>query len=66
MRILREIENDFYNRKDLTPNVCTVYIEKEYRCKEIAGFLLDIVVDDMKFKGIIPIYLINNHASFYE
>lgn len=24
------IENNFYNRKDLTPNVCAVYVEKEY------------------------------------
>ena len=22
------IENDFHNRKDLTPNVCAVYVEK--------------------------------------
>lgn len=26
------IENDFHNRKDLTPNVCAVYTGKEYRC----------------------------------
>ena len=25
------IENDFHNRKDLTPNVCAVYTEKDYR-----------------------------------
>ena len=60
------IENDFHNRKDLTPNVCAVYTEEEYRCKGIAGHLLDIVVDDMKSKGITPIYLITNHISFYE
>ncbi len=60
------IENDFHNRKDLTPNVCAVYTEKEYRCKGIAGHLLDIVVDDMKSKGITPIYLITDHTSFYE
>ena len=30
------IENDFHNRKDLTPNICAVYIEKEYRCQGIA------------------------------
>ena len=47
------IENDFHDRKDLTPNVC-------------AGQLLDIVVKDMKSKGITPIYLITDHTSFYE
>lgn len=60
------IENDFHNRKDLAPNVCALYIEKEYRCKGIAGHLLDIVVNDMKSKGITPIYLITDHTSFYE
>ncbi len=60
------IENDFHNRKDLTPNVCAVYTEKEYRCKGIAGHLLDIVVNDMRSKGITPIYLITDHIGFYE
>lgn len=60
------IENDFHNRKDLTPNVCAVYTEKEYRCKGIAGHLLQIVVDDMKSKGITPLYLITDHTGFYE
>ena len=60
------IENDFHNRKDLTPNVCAVYTEKKYRCKGIAGNLLDMVVKDLKSKGITPIYLITDHTDFYE
>lgn len=60
------IENDFHNRKDLAPNVCAVYTEKEYRCKGIAGYLLDMVVADTKSKGITPIYLITGHTNFYE
>ena len=60
------IENDFHNRKDLAPNVCAVYTDKEYRCQGIAGQLLDIAVKDMKSKGITPIYLITDHTSFYE
>ena len=59
------IENDFHNRKDLTPNVCAVYTEQEYRCQGIAGQLLDIV-KDMKSKGITPVYLITDHVNFYE
>lgn len=31
------IENDFHDRKDLSPNVCAVYVEEEYRCHGIAG-----------------------------
>ena len=60
------IENDFHNRKDLAPNVCALYTEQEYRRQGIAGRLLDIVVNDMKSKGITPIYLITDHTNFYE
>ncbi len=60
------IENDFHDRKDLTPNVCAVYTEKDYRCKGIAGHLLNMVVDDMKSKDITPIYLVTDHTNFYE
>ena len=60
------IENDFHDRKDLKPNVCAVYTEKEYRGQGIAGKLLDMVVKDMKSKGITPIYLVTNHVNFYE
>lgn len=60
------IENDFHDRKDLAPNVCAVYTDEEYRCKGIAGNLLNMVVDDMKDKGISPIYLVTDHTSFYE
>ena len=60
------IDNDFHNRKDLAPNVCAVYTEEEYRCRGIAGRLLDIVVKDMKSKGISPLYLITDHTGFYE
>ncbi len=60
------IENDFHDRKDLTPNVCAVYTEEAYRGKGIAGQLLTIVVDDMKSKGITPIYLVTDHTGFYE
>ena len=60
------IENDFHDRKDLTPNVCAVYTEKEYRCKGIAGHLLSMAVDDLKAKGISPVYLLTDHVGFYE
>lgn len=60
------IENDFHDRKDLAPNVCAVYTEDDYRCKGIAGDLLHMVVEDMKDKGISPIYLVTDHIGFYE
>jgi len=60
------IENDFHDRKDLTPNVCAVYTEEEDRGRGIAGKLLAMVVGDMKAKGIAPLYLITDHTGFYE
>lgn len=60
------IENDFHDRKDLTPNVCAVYTEEEYRCKGIAGKLLNLVVEDCRKKGITPVYLVTDHTNFYE
>ena len=60
------IENDFHDRKDLAPNVCAVYTEEKYRCQGISGNLLNLVVDEMKAKGISPIYLVTDHIGFYE
>lgn len=60
------IENDFHSRKDLSPNVCAVYVEESHRNKGIAGKLLDIVVSDLKSKGISPVYLVTDHTNFYE
>ena len=60
------IENDFHNRKDLFPNVCAVYTDEKYRRKGIAGHLLDMAVDDLRSKGISPVYLVTDHTGFYE
>ena len=60
------IENDFHDRKDLKPNVCAVYTSEEYRKRGIAGNLLDMVVEDMRSKGITPLYLVSDHIGFYE
>ena len=50
------IENDFHDRKDLSPNICAVYTEKPYRKNGIAGKLLNMAVEDLRSKGIIPVY----------
>ena len=60
------IENDFHDRKDLTPNVCAVYTEPDYRGRRIAGNLLDMVVEDLRSKGVSPVYLLTDHTGFYE
>lgn len=60
------IENDFHDRKDLTPNVCAVYTEERCRCQGIAGALLNMAVEDLRSKGISPVYLVTDHTGFYE
>lgn len=60
------IENDFHNRKDLSPNVCAVYVEEAHRCQGIAGELLDAVCRDMAALGVGTLYLLTDHDSFYE
>ncbi|MBQ3394473.1 MAG: GNAT family N-acetyltransferase [Oscillospiraceae bacterium] len=60
------IQNDFHDRKDLFPNVCAVYTEEPYRGQGVAGHLLDMVVEDMRSKGISPVYLVTDHTGFYE
>ena len=60
------IENDFHDRKDLAPNVCAVYTEESYRKQGIAGKLLDMAVEDLRSKGITPVYLVTDHVGFYE
>ena len=60
------IENDFHPRKDLSPNICAVYTEEAHRCRGIAGQLLNMAVQDMKARGITPLYLLTDHIGFYE
>lgn len=60
------IENDFHDRKDLTPNVCAVYTEEDRRGRGVAGALLNDVCADMKERGIDTLYLLTDHDSFYE
>lgn len=60
------IENDFHDRKDLFPNICAVYTEESHRKQGIAGDLLNMVVKDLRSKGISPVYLVTDHTGFYE
>ena len=60
------IENDFHDRPDLAPNICAVYTEEKHRCRGIAGTLLNLAVEELRSKGISPVYLFTDHDSFYE
>ncbi len=60
------IDNDFHRRKDLTPNVCALYVEAAWRGRGIAGQLLERVCRDMRRHGCGVLYLVTDHTSFYE
>ena len=60
------IENDFHDRPDLTPNICAVYTEASYRCRGIAGNLLNMAVEHLRSLGVSPVYLVTDHTGFYE
>lgn len=60
------IENDFHERPDLTPNICAVYVEPEYRCRGLAGLLLRTACADLAAQGVKTCYLLTDHTGFYE
>ena len=60
------IENDFHSRKDLAPNLCALYVEEPYRCRGLAGALLEQARGDFARQGVTPVYLVTEHTSFYE
>ena len=60
------IANDFHERKDLTPNICALYVEPEHRGRRLAGKLLAYICEDMRCRGLDVLYLVTEHVSFYE
>ncbi len=60
------IENDFHERKDLSPNVCALFVEEAYRNRGIAKHMLDCIRRDWGGLGFARLYLVTDHAAFYE
>lgn len=60
------IENDYHERKDLSPNVCALLVEDAYRKQGIAKALLDLLREDMGARGYKKLYLLTDHEEFYE
>ena len=60
------IENDFHERRDLTPNVCAVYVDEDCRNQGVAGVLLRYACEDMASLGFGTLYLLTDHTGFYE
>jgi len=60
------IENDFHDRKDLSPNLCALYVKENYRGQGIAKYILDFSRKDLSNMGFEKLYLITDHTEFYE
>lgn len=60
------ISNDFVSRMDLTPFLCALYIEKEYRGKNLGKLLIDKIKEDALSRGFDHLYLVTNHIGYYE
>lgn len=46
--------------------MCAVYTEAEYRGQGIAGRLLCMAVEDLRARGVTPVYWLTDHTGFYE
>ena len=60
------IDNDFHERKDLSPNLCALFVEVAYRKRNIAKQLLDFARVEMKSLGFEKLYLVTDLDDFYE
>lgn len=60
------IENDFHKRKDLSPNLCALYVDEAYRNLNIARKLLDFAKKDIGRMHFKKLYLLTEHETFYE
>ncbi|MBC2581675.1 GNAT family N-acetyltransferase [Clostridium sp. DJ247] len=60
------IDHDFINRIDLSPWLCSLYIEKEHRGKALGSLLIEQVKKDAGLEGFESIYLCTELNEFYE
>lgn len=60
------ISNDFVSRMDLYPYLCALYVDKEYRGKNLGKMLIDRVKKDTISLGYDYLYLVTDHNGYYE
>ena len=54
------------DRVYLTPNVCALFVEKDYRNQRIAKMILETIKQDFAEMGVKVLYLVTDHTDFYE
>lgn len=60
------IEQDFISRTDLSPWLCSLFIESEYRGKELGAILIEKVKEAAKNEHFKSVYLCTSLNKYYE
>jgi len=60
------IDHDFINRTDLSPWLCSLYMEKDHRGKAWGALLIEQVKKDAEKEGFEKVYLCTELNEFYE
>ncbi len=60
------ITNDFISRQDLFPWLCALYIEENYRGKQLGSILLEHGRSEAAKLGYRKLYLGTDHDGYYE
>lgn len=60
------IANDFNSRQDLTPWLCALFVEEEYRGRGCGEMLLRHAVGEAARMGYHTVYLCTDHENYYE
>ncbi len=60
------IDHDFISRTDLSPWLCSLYIESDYRGKALGSTLIEKIKEDAKKEHFKSIYLCTELNGYYE
>lgn len=60
------IQNDFVDRVDLFPYLCTLHIKKQWRGIGLGSLLINRCRQEAKSLGFQHIYLCTDHVGYYE
>lgn len=60
------VPNDFISRMDLSPWLCSLYIEKQARGNNYGSILIERIKDDLTANNYQEFYLCTNLDNYYE